>query len=260
MNLLPVHTWHRLGAWWRYIRRAKTRYGLHSPFVYALTDKCLYDKQKYPAYDRLKAYRRMLRKDPTPLPPGNWGAGTSAPGGMRVKDLARRAASPLKQAKLWYRLARYSDARRVLELGTHLGMGTLAWSLGTRGEVVSVEGDPARADYARKKLKEFGITNARIVHDSFDRFLENDRGPWDIVFIDGDHTYEATLRYFRRLKESAGPDTLLIFHDIHWSPEMERAWTEIVADPDMHVTVDLFCCGLVWKRPRQYKEHFIIRF
>ena len=56
-------------------------------------------------------------------------------------------------------------------------------------------------------------------------------------------------------------ETILIFDDIHWSAEMEKAWAEIKANPSVTLTIDLFFIGLVFVRKAQKeKEHFIIRY
>jgi len=260
--MTAISPWFRIREYIRYRRQAKTRYGLHSPFVYALTDKCLYDKKKYPAYKSLKAYRKNLWRNPSYIHLRPAGAGSSYFTSYRrkVKDLLRVSSSGYKEMKLWYRLARYFEARNILELGTHIGVSTYAWSLGTKGKVTSVEGDAALAEFAREQLAKFDVRNADIVHASFDEFLDTASGTYDIIFLDGDHSYERTLHYLRRLKPLMHDDTLLIIHDIHWSPGMRKAWYEIIRDPDLHVTIDLFCCGLVFKRPGQHKQHFVVKF
>jgi len=252
----------RASEFLRYLWKAKTRYGLHSPFVYALTDKCLYDQRRYPEYSRFKAYRRHLASDRTVLSLQGFGAGSvrGTKNRRSVREMYRAASARWKEMKLYFRLARYFHARRILELGTHLGVSTMAWASGTGGKVISVEGEPALAGYTRKQLSNFGMENVDIIRAPFETFLEDARETFDIIFLDGNHTYEATAAYMRRIKPLMHDDTLLILHDIHWSPSMVRAWNEIIDDEVFHVTLDLFCCGLVWKRPGQYKEHFIIRF
>lgn len=251
----------RLQAYIHYLKKAKTRYGLHSPFVYALTDKCLYDKKFYPAYKQMKVYRKSLGKNRNFLKVHDTGAGSSyfKSGRRRIKDLLRVSSASMKEMKLWYRLSRYFQARRVLELGAHLGVSTYAWALGAE-KVTAVEGDPVLAGFAQKQLQQYGASNVELVTALFDNYLQDASGTYDILFLDGDHTYEATMRYYPLLKKLMHEDSLLILHDIHWSPGMQKAWEEIIRDPEMHVTIDLFCCGLVFKRPGQYKEHFVIRF
>ena len=80
-----------------------------------------------------------------------------------------------------------------------------------------------------------------------------------LIFIDGNHQKEATLKYFERLLTIAHNDSVFIFDDIHWSIGMEEAWEEIKNHPAVTVTIDTYFWGFVFFRREQEKEHFIIR-
>lgn len=82
---------------------------------------------------------------------------------------------------------------------------------------------------------------------------------YDLIYIDGNHQKEATLRYFEELLATVHNDSVMIFDDIHWSKEMEEAWVEIKLHPQVKVTIDTFQWGLVFFRREQEKEHFVIR-
>jgi hypothetical protein len=61
--------------------------------------------------------------------------------------------------------------------------------------------------------------------------------------------------------ERCAPAAILIFDDVHWSEEMEKAWEEIQRDPRVYMTIDLFFIGLVVMRDEfKVKQHFSIRF
>ncbi len=251
-----------LRSYFKYLIRSKNEYGVHSPFVYKLLTRCLYDKTKYPEYEILTKYRKRLIKDQTVLKvrdegsPSRYFRSDERP----VGKMAKVAGSSLKEMKLWFRLSRYFQPGRVLELGTHLGLSALAWSKGTKGLITTVEGNPVLYAYTKERLSSYIDKNVNFVLSDFEDYLSSSQERWDLVFIDGNHTYEATVRYFHLLKNQTHNRSLLVFHDIHWSEEMERAWRDIIADPVVHVTIDLFCCGLVFFREEQFKEHFVIRF
>ena len=48
-----------------------------------------------------------------------------------------------------------------------------------------------------------------------------------MVFIDGNHSEDATIRYFEESIKYSDQKTILIFDDIHWSSGMEKAWDYI---------------------------------
>ncbi|MEP6260319.1 MAG: class I SAM-dependent methyltransferase [Gillisia sp.] len=80
-----------------------------------------------------------------------------------------------------------------------------------------------------------------------------------LIYFDGNHQKEATLKYFEMLLPLAHNDSVFIFDDIHWSKGMEEAWEEIKAHPRVQVTIDSFFWGIVFFRQEQEKEHFTIR-
>lgn len=87
----------------------------------------------------------------------------------------------------------------------------------------------------------------------------NPKQQTDLIYLDGNHQKEATLKYFRQLLPLAHNDSVFIFDDIHWSEGMEEAWEEIKAHPQVRVTIDSFFWGIVFFRQEQEKEHFILR-
>jgi hypothetical protein len=85
-------------------------------------------------------------------------------------------------------------------------------------------------------------------------------GRVDLVYIDGNHTEEASLRYFQMIAKVANNDTLIIFDDIRWSIGMENAWNNICNDLNVSISIDLFNCGLVFFRKGVVKQHFNLRY
>ena len=83
----------------------------------------------------------------------------------------------------------------------------------------------------------------------------------DLVFLDGNHRKKPVLEYFEKVLENIAPASLIIIHDIHWSGEMEEAWSIIRKHPKVKMTIDIFSAGLVFFREEfKVKQHFMIRF
>ena len=82
---------------------------------------------------------------------------------------------------------------------------------------------------------------------------------FDLIYFDGNHTKEATLRYFETCLETVHNESVFIFDDINWSQEMRTSWEEIKQHASVTVTVDTFFWGIVFFRKEQAKEHFIVR-
>ena len=59
------------------------------------------------------------------------------------------------------------------------------------------------------------------------RFLENTvRGPLDLAFVDGDHSYEGVLQDIQLTLEFSRPGTWLVLHDTVACEPVQRAWHE----------------------------------
>jgi len=55
--------------------------------------------------------------------------------------------------------------------------------------------------------------------------------------------------------------SVIILDDIHWSSDMEEAWSEIKNDPRILLTIDLFFIGLIFfRKDFKIKQHFDIRY
>jgi hypothetical protein len=80
------------------------------------------------------------------------------------------------------------------------------------------------------------------------------------VFLDGNHRYEPTVRYFRLCLKEAHNDTMFVFDDIHYTKEMETAWKIIVESPEVTASIDLFHQGWVFIKKELSKQHFILNY
>lgn len=143
-------------------------------------------------------------------------------------------------------------------------MGTCALAANSTTQVISIEGCPETARVAREEFERFGLKNIDLKIGEFDKVLEElikeeEEKKFDLVYFDGNHQKEATLKYFKDLLPFAHNDSVFIFDDIHWSAGMEEAWEEIRKDPSVKVTIDTFHQGLVFFRKEQARQHFRIR-
>jgi predicted O-methyltransferase YrrM len=241
-------------------------HGIHSPFVYALIREVLMDRRPYPAYAFPERYRRKMLADDRVLEIRDLGAGIGKPAIRRkVSYIARTSAKHPRYASLLFRLGQYIGARHVLELGTSLGVTTM-YLAGIPGlqMLKTIEGAEAVADLAEQAFRESGYGHLDLVRGDFDEVL----GPVletlqriDLVYVDGNHRKEPTLRYLEQILPYTHNDSCIVFDDIHWSPDMEAAWAEIRRDPRVRLTIDLHAIGLVFFRKEILeKQSFTIRF
>jgi predicted O-methyltransferase YrrM len=235
---------------------------VHSPFVYGLVTNCFNDKTKYPEYEILKSHRKALRSDSSMVEMKDFGQGSRVFKGnaRKVSAVVKNAGMRKKRQKLLFRMAKYFKSETILELGTSLGMGTVALSLSNEFSAINtVEGCPNTLSKAQEYFEKFNLHNIQIHQELFSDFLENTSTQFDLIFIDGDHNGERTLGYFNSLLKKVHNDSVIIFDDIYWSKDMTVAWQKIIANENVTVSIDTFQWGLVFFRKEQPKQHFVIR-
>ena len=268
--LLPVTTMsdqiRQLGSYLGHLVKARTRHGVHSPFVYDLISQVLRPSDELPEFAPMEKLREDLLHSEQTIRVNDLGAGSRVfdlPA-RRVADIARSAMKPPRQAQLLFRLARYFQAEHVLELGTSFGISTLYLAKGAEeGQVTTIEGCPQTCRIAQHHFEQLKQRNIQPVLGSFRTRLPEVLGRMerlDLAFIDGHHAKEPTLEYFEQCLAKAHNDTVFVFDDIHWSRGMEEAWEMIKAHERVTVTIDLYNMGLVFLRREQVPQHFVLRY
>jgi predicted O-methyltransferase YrrM len=124
--------------------------------------------------------------------------------------------------------ANATGARTILELGAGVGISGCYLASGKNCQrFISVEGSPERAKLAKAHLCQIAH-NVELVNASFDealdRILPSLREGIDMAYIDGNKDKLANLRYFERITPYLNPGCVVVFDDIHWSPEMRGVW------------------------------------
>lgn len=252
-------------AYLRHLLQARQRHGVHSPLVYHLMTQVLLPDRNFYCFSELEEYRSLLLKENTMLEVHDLGAGSRAGNATRrsVSSIAANALQPKASAQMLFRLCNFFQPSSILELGTSLGLTTAYLAKAApHAHVISIEGSPAIAERARRSLSDLYVSNASCITGSFDDRLPEvlrEMPHPDFVLIDGNHRYEPTMRYFQTIMRSAGPQSVLVFDDIHWSPEMEQAWKEMAADSRVRASLDFFEFGMILLDPSRQKEHFLLR-
>jgi predicted O-methyltransferase YrrM len=179
----------------------------------------------------------------------HFGAGSRKPSDERtIGTVAKLTSVNAHYGKILYYLTSRFKPDTVIELGTALGISTLYLSLGYTGaKVYTIEGNPQLAGIAAESFKKYGLSNISVLNDGFDQLIDSmiDLTTGNtLVFIDGNHTFDATMRYFKAFGKCKG-SIIMVFDDIRWSGDMNRAWKEIKELSDTGVTIDLFKMGII---------------
>ena len=257
-NFISDYIKHRLTS--------KSRHGTHSPFVYKLTDEVIYDFKSNDDYKTIEAQRKKLLNDDSIVNVTDLGAGShlNKNNTKKVRQIAKNALKSPALAQLIYRLAKDTDPKSIIELGTCLGITTAYLSKACPdGDIITIEGCPETAKVAYNNFRDLDLENVELRVGNFDLLLPEiiaEQPQLDFVYVDGNHRKDATINYFNWCLPKVHEGTLLIFDDIYWSKGMKEAWEEIKSNPQVTVTIDLFWIGLVFFRKGQVKEHFKIKY
>lgn len=143
------------------------------------------------------------------------------------------------------------DKRKIiLELGTSLGISTLALALALpEHEIVTVEGCPSLAAIARENLQRHGAGNVEVVNAEFSAalsMLRQEDVRVSFAFIDGNHKGSALVQYLADI-ETMGEEMIIVADDIHLSRDMYRAWRSHLADGKTPAAMETFRFGILFR-------------
>ncbi len=237
---------------------------IHSPFLYTFISECLNKKNLYYEFEKLKLIRKKLLQDERLLPYESIGAPSlKLKKHEKIKNIVRVASSPTKYSELYFRIIQFLQSKVVLELGTSVGLNTLYLSKATTGKVISIEGNYELYHFAKKLMEAQNIKNSNLIYGLFDKILPDllKQHTFDFVFMDGNHTYGATLNYYTLLLPKMSSISAIIMDDIYWNKEMNKAWKDIQQEKTIKYTIDLFKCGIILFHPYFiHSQHFTFHY
>ncbi|MBP9210020.1 MAG: class I SAM-dependent methyltransferase [Saprospiraceae bacterium] len=253
-----ILTLERLRIAMRYYAKARTRYKLHSPFLSRLVAEVFYGKTEDEVSRRLLAYRASLNAcSANCLSASQYSLGHRQ-AGLSVARFSQRASSPTEQCERLYRLVKWLKPHFILELGTGCGMATYALSMGpNQASLITVEGNRELAKFASNQFETLGLNRVRVVNAEFDEFLaDTPLHPWNLVFLDGNHQLEPTLRYARNLLEQSADNLCLVLDDIHHSPQMYLAWEQLTKEQSIRCSLETPRLGFLFANQALTPGHF----
>jgi caffeoyl-CoA O-methyltransferase len=122
------------------------------------------------------------------------------------------------EGRLLEMLVHAAGAKRVLELGTYSGYAALsmASALPEGGNVITLELDPERAEFARRHMDEspYGDRIEIRVGPALET-LQDLEGPFDLIFIDADKANYP--RYYEAALELLAARGLIVIDNTLWS-------------------------------------------
>ena len=252
----------RIASYFRYWIKSKGPNRVHSPFVFDLyTNTILSDKQYY-AFASIEKIREQLLKSEQIISDPDPGAGSKGVLKTRkVKVIAANSLLSPKQGRILFRLVEHFQPKAILELGSSLGISALYLAKASQGVVHTIEGQESIAKIAKSVFNKGKVDTIQLHVGLFEEVLPDllkSLKSIDFIYMDGNHTYEATLRYFNQIRPYLNDKSIIIVDDIRWSVPMINARELLSKQEDIHVSIDLQKFGILFFRKSQVKEHFIL--
>lgn len=256
-----------LKAYLKFLFNSKSRYQIHSPFIYNFLTKVIKNKKEDSEYQKVKDLRAELRRNKEILNIEDFGAGTRDHSAMKIQrsisEIARRTSVQNKFAKMLFRCINHFQPKTILEFGTSLGLSSVLFALAApKAKVYTMEGSVEILQEAEKNFQKLKLSNIWTIKGNFDDILPKkleELKKLDFVFFDGNHQKEPTIDYFEKCLPYKHNDSIFVFDDIHWSTGMQEAWEYIKAHPETIVTIDLFFMGIVFFKKELSKEEFMYK-
>lgn len=216
----------------KYLWQRKSKYNIHSPFVFDFVTKVLNDNGSNRDYDTILRIGRLLDKK------------------KHISYVKR------KRSRLLYRVIRHYEPDSVVSFGSITALNATALALGNLQTKVYLE----QSEDFLETLNAMGVINVSLIQpNEFDseHFRRLNTG---FVFFGHDSFEDDTWDYLADCMSYKTSDSVFIFEGIHHNRDMEDAWEEIKANDNVSVTFDLYSIGMVFFREGIEKQDFVLKY
>lgn len=195
--------------------------------------------------DDLEAARRRLLADQSHF--------DDREGGATVGRFTKKASKSPAWCRFLHTFTRGLAPSTAVEMGTGVGISAAAIASGMPpgGRVWTVDLRPESGEQARRLLHSLGLA-VTVVTGRFAAVLDDvlaEAAPVELLFVDGHHEHDATLRYTEQAAPRLAPGAVVVYDDIRWSEGMQRAWETLRSQDRWAWTADLGELG-VCRLPR----------
>ncbi|MCQ2973999.1 MAG: class I SAM-dependent methyltransferase [Bacteroidales bacterium] len=237
---------------------------VHSPNIFNFFKYSIFSKEKFDYSLAENSYKDFLNSDISidTLSVGAKGNGEKI--SKKISNIAKSSSSKGKYGRLLQRSVYFLKPRKILELGTSLGIGTLYMASGNlESKIISLDACTETQKIANNNFQKLNINNIELINSNFDDKLNEIliyNNDIDFVYVDGNHTYESTIKYFKILSENLNQNSVIFFDDINWSKGMTRAWYEILNNKKSIVSIETSRMGIIFLNPKLTPKYYCTRY
>jgi Predicted O-methyltransferase len=149
---------------------AVDEHSVHSPFFFDFHQKVIRSEDQAEGTKKIEEVRANLLKNQTEVDYRDVGSASKHFKTTRRKlsDIAATSLLPEKWAQLLYRIARYNESKKIVELGTSMGLTSLYLSRAPKSVVYTFEGNPSMVNVALTHFEAFEIKNIHLIEGNID--------------------------------------------------------------------------------------------
>jgi len=254
----------RISSYWNYLLHAQNNAYIHSPFVFDFYQNVVLGGQ---ILDQdIISYKTYLASNNTKLHLNTIGAkkGNTAKYSRSVASHFQLTKTSKKEGALLFRIVSHYAIQNAIELGTSLGVSSLYIAKGNSHiKLKTIDFNTDTSEVLDQFLKNRSIQNIEIIIGTFEeqvaRVAEQIK-PIQLAYIDGDHSYEATIKNLDTISAHLDKTFFIVLDDIRWSKGMWRAWKQLIKNPLYNFTFDMGSIGVLIRIPNNAtKQHYYLR-
>lgn len=238
-------------AFFKWYLTANTIYDIHSPNLYPVVEALEYETISPVHLKGIQQFFRALSLQKKKFDLVDRGASQDQPKrNMDFSRFAEKSRSPMFNYKRLYRLAKYLNAKEVLELGTGSASGHYVLRKAVpEAQITSIDADAFLTEMGKENLGQYQ-TSSQFICSTFKEFWNMDLAQsqtWDLIVIDGDHRGEAMYQNFNSILKWSKQQLhqpCMYWDDIRWSPDAFAGWTKICSEYE-GIAIDYFNFGLL---------------
>ena len=228
----------QITAYLKYNWNAKTKFGVHSAFVYQFVTEVMEDDRHFYVFETINEYRNLVE--------------TTHP---------KAKALPPIYGELLFKILHYYKPNTIIELGINHGIHSLYAT--TVSENLEYKGWQCVKDGVQDaKILETDhtVSKLEIIKGDFDahRILER-IDTIDCLLINGYALENGFQSYFTQVLSKCHNDTIILIAGLRQTKANWQDWQMLKEHKAITLTIDLFHIGLAFFRKEQLaKEHFTI--
>ena len=226
----------------RRIRYSKG-FGVHSPFAFNLITQVIGEKEcAYYSYDEIALLLQKLKYNPETV-------------------ALKKPALSKKKGELLFRLANEFQFKSILQIGAAQSIPALYLTAYSKNSnCLIVEQNKKEAVLAKNVLKYASVNNIQLRENAYVEFLSNGHFP-SLNEIDCFYFYLSDQvniqeELLQTCLASAKEESVVMIDNIQTNKAMRRLWNQMVEQPTVTVSMDLYDIGLLFLNKKYYKRHY----